>query len=92
MSVKTGSQENAGTTANVVFYAYGEDGSVVGPVLFGNGSEGLFTPGHAHKFKVELLFLSLARQIPASTAMLLALLIIIIYNCIYMSHSSITTE
>nr|XP_026691111.1 lipoxygenase homology domain-containing protein 1-like isoform X2 [Ciona intestinalis] len=54
VSVTTGASEDAGTSSNVIFHAYGYDGSMCGPVLLGSGAQGIFGAGTTEQFKVNL--------------------------------------
>ncbi|XP_075861416.1 lipoxygenase homology domain-containing protein 1-like [Microcebus murinus] len=51
--VVTGDLENAGTTATVSLYVYGETGCS-GPIILGSGKHQLFSPNSADIFKINL--------------------------------------
>ena len=48
----TGKQTDMGCMDTVILYAYGSRGSI-GPVLIGNGEDGVFEPGSTDEFKVR---------------------------------------
>lgn len=54
MTVVTGDLENAGTTATVSLYVYGE-ARCSGPIILGSGKHQLFNPNSADIFKVKLI-------------------------------------
>lgn len=54
MTVVTGDLENAGTTATVSLYVYGEAGCL-GPIILGSGKHQLFNPNTEDTFKVKLI-------------------------------------
>ncbi|XP_055968457.1 oxygen-regulated protein 1 [Sorex fumeus] len=53
VTVLTGDHENAGTTATVFLYVYGET-RCSGPIILGSGRHQLFTPNTADIFKINL--------------------------------------
>ncbi|KAK2499768.1 hypothetical protein MC885_010413, partial [Smutsia gigantea] len=54
VTVVTGDLENAGTTAAVSLYVYGEAGCL-GPIILGSGKHQLFNPNTEDTFKVKLI-------------------------------------
>jgi hypothetical protein len=56
VTVVTGDFENAGTTATVSLYVYG-DTRCSGPIILGSGKYQLFNPNSADIFKVKLVWL-----------------------------------
>lgn len=54
VTVATGDLENAGTTATVFLYVYGEV-QYSGPIILGSGKHQLFSPNSADIFKVKLV-------------------------------------
>lgn len=52
MTIVTGDLENAGTTATVSLYVYGE-ATCSGPIILGSGKYQLFNPNSADIFKVK---------------------------------------
>lgn len=50
----TGQQADMGCMDTVILYAYGSHGRV-GPVVIGNGEDGVFAPGNTDEFKVRTL-------------------------------------
>nr|XP_039257172.1 lipoxygenase homology domain-containing protein 1-like [Styela clava] len=54
LCVKTGTHPDAGTSAKVIFYACGSDGSNSGDVILQSETDEIFEPGKTGKFKVAL--------------------------------------
>lgn len=62
MTIVTGDLENAGTTATVSLYVYGE-ATCSGPIILGSGKYQLFSPNSADIFKVKLICYNLLVKI-----------------------------
>ena len=66
MTVVTGDLENAGTSATVSLYVYGE-ARCSGPIILGSGKHQLFTPNSADIFKVKFIYYNLLVKISYDT-------------------------